>query len=272
MFAGRRCYNLCRGKEKMINQSSESAKNLPQPIETFLLFLIMANVAAVILSTEPELYADYRTFFDRFELVSVAIFIIEYIARLAFAPRDPRFAHPIRGRMRYALQPIAIVDLLAILPFFIPIVAFDLRIIRIIRMARIFRILKLSRYTDSIALIWRVLKARKEELGMIFLAGLIVLTISSAIIYFLEHPHQPDIFTSIPATMWWGVSILTTVGNIGIQPVTAVGRFFTSVIAIMAVVLVALPTGVLASGFSNELNARRLPLICPHCGKEINKV
>jgi voltage-gated potassium channel len=107
--------------------------------------------------------------------------------------------------MRYALQPIAIVDLLAVLPFFIPIIAFDLRIIRIIRLARIFRILKLSRYTDSITLIWRVLKARKEELSLIFLAGLIVLTISSAIIYFLEHPHQPDIFTSIPATMW-GVS------------------------------------------------------------------
>jgi voltage-gated potassium channel len=255
----------------MITQSSESAKNLPQPIETFLLVLIMANVAVVILSTEPELYADYRTFFDRFELISVIIFIIEYIARLALAPRDPRFAHPISGRIRYALQPIAIVDLLAILPFFIPIVSFDLRIIRIIRLARIFRILKLSRYTDSIALIWRVLKARKEELGMIFLAGLIVLTISSVIIYFFEYPHQPDVFTSIPATMWWGVSILTTVGNIGIQPVTAIGRFFASVIAIMAVVLVALPTGVLASGFSVELNRRDSSLICPHCGEEIDK-
>jgi voltage-gated potassium channel len=171
--------------------------------------------------------------------------------------------------LRYALQPIAIVDLLAILPFFFPITGLDLRIIRAVRLVRVFRILKLGRYSDSVGLIVRVLKKEKEDLGVILFAGMIILVISSALIFFFENPHQPNAFPSIPAAMWWGIATLTTVGNTDIHPITLGGRVFGAAIAIIGVILVALPTGILASAFAKEMDRESGTRRCPHCGREI---
>src|SRR5207244_291073 len=120
----------------------------------------------MVLETVQFIYDAHEHFFDLFETVSVVIFSVEYLARLWACTASPRFAHPLWGRLRFALTPLAIIDLLAVLPFYMPFLHdhVDLRFVRGVRLVRLLRLFKLARYSRAFQLFGRVLIARKEEL------------------------------------------------------------------------------------------------------------
>jgi voltage-gated potassium channel len=237
----------------------------------FLTVLILINVIAVMLETVDELSSQYSLVFEIIEVFSVIVFTIEYILRLWTCNLSPRFKHPITGRIKFAFTPMALIDLLAILPFYLPmLLPLDLRFVRSLRLFRLFRLFKMARYSESLRTVLNVTRSRKEELAISLFVVIVLLVFASSFIYYAEHEAQPEAFPSIPASMWWGVTTLTTVGYGDVYPITYVGRIFGAIIAILGIGMFALPTGILASGFSEEMQKRRKQKCCPHCGKEIS--
>lgn len=241
--------------------------------DLFLFILIALNVVAVIVETVDELAMQYAVVFAYFEFFSVAVFSLEYVLRLWTCTVDKRYARPISGRIRFAGSWHAVVDILAILPFYLPMfLPLDLRIIRALRFFRLLRFLKLSRYSESMRIFGKVLHSERSELMVaLFVAG-VLLVLGSSFLYLVEHEAQPDKFSSIPAAMWWGVATLTTVGYGDVAPITPLGRFLGAIVAVMGIGMFALPAGILASGFARELGKRRgEPEVCPHCGEPLEE-
>ena len=179
-------------------------------------------------------------------------------------------AHPVTGRIKYIFTPLAIIDLLAILPFYLPFMNIDFRFIRSIRLTRLFRIAKLGRYSVALEAMNIAIKRKKEQLIITVGILLFFLLLSSSLLYYTEYEAQPDKFTSIPHAMWWGIATLTTVGYGDIYPVTTAGKIISSLIAIIGVGICALPTGIISAGFlENIRNNQESTKVCPHCGKEI---
>ena len=243
-------------------------------VAAFLMVLILINVAAVVLETVDELNQQYGAVFQAVEAFSVGVFTIEYLLRLWVATYNPKFSKPLTGRIRFALTPMAIIDLIAILPAFLPLLfAFDLRIIRILRLFRLFRLLKMNRYVEALDKLDDVIWSKRQELLTITLAVATLLLFASSFIYILENEAQPDKFPSIPAAMWWGIATLTTVGYGDVYPVTPLGKLLAGLIAFLGVGIFALPAGILASGFAEEIRKRReivdCETVCPHCGRDL---
>lgn len=250
--------------------SSYDAEDSSRYFNVAMLVLISLNVMAAILETETGLYSRYKTFFDLFEAISVGLFTLEYLLRIWSCTEDPKYKGPISGRLRFVLSPLMLIDLVAFLPFYVTTLGIDLRVIRVIRLFRLFRLMKLGRYTKSLSIIQNVIKSRKEELSLTLFSGVILLILASSLLYFIEHDAQPDVFSSIPESMWWAAVTLTTVGYGDIYPVTVLGKIVGASIAVLGIGLFALPAGIIASGFASELQDKSAePQICPHCGKEI---
>ena len=239
--------------------------------DLFIVSLIALNVVAFTLGTVESLYAKVPGLFRWFEIVSVGVFTAEYVLRLWSCTHDGRYGRPVRGRIRYALTPMLLIDLFAILPFYLPFVAVDLRFMRAVRLVRLFRVMKLARYSRAIKTLGRVVSAKKEELGVTLFVLCLLLIFASSLLYYAEHGSQPEHFSSIPAAMWWGVATLTTVGYGDVYPVTVLGKLLASAIAVLGIGMFALPTGVLGAGFVEEIQSRkRAPACCPHCGKALD--
>lgn len=235
-----------------------------------MLSLITLNVVALVLETVEEIQSAAPAIFSAFEALSVAIFTAEYLLRLWSCTVSEKYRRPFLGRLRFALTPLALVDLLAILPFYVPQQRVDGRVLRILRLFRVFRVAKLGRYSRAIATFGRVARGKKAELITTLSILMILLVISSSLMYYAEKDAQPDKFTSIPAAMWWGMETLTTIGYGDIYPVTYLGKLLAGCVAVLGIGMFALPTGILGAAFVEELQAqKRQPTNCPHCGKEI---
>jgi len=236
--------------------------------DIFIVTLILLNVIAVTMETIPGWSEAYDPWFRAIEVASVAVFTVEYVLRIWSCTSDPRFAHPIFGRLKMMITPMSLVDLAAILPFYLPmLIPVDLRIARALRLMRIFRILMIARYSESLHLFHNVLRRRREELIVIVFTLGVVLVVVSGLMYLAERNAQPDKFSSIPATMWWGIITLTTIGYGDMVPITPAGKILGAFISILGVGLFALPAGLLGSAFVEELNKKKHPDRCPHCGK-----
>ena len=235
-----------------------------------IMSLIALNVVAVMLATVEGIFQAYRQWFFAIELVSVTVFTGEYLGRLWTCTLDDEYANPIVGRLRFALHPLLVIDLLAILPFFVGAFFIDLRFLRALRLFRFFRLLKLARYSDAMQGFAFVFREKKEDLTIALSATTVLLLIASSLMYFAERHAQPEAFSSIPEALWWGVVTLTTVGYGDVYPVTPIGRLLGSVIAVLGVGLVALPASILASGFIEE--EERTDGICPHCGEYVDEL
>jgi voltage-gated potassium channel len=151
-----------------------------------------------------------------------------------------------------------------------PLAAHDTVVFRLLRIFRLLRLLKLGRYHSSLGLLGKVLKNRREELTISLVLVLMLVVVASTLMYALEHQAQPKAFSSIPAAMWWGVVTMTTVGYGDVYPVTAAGKLVAGLSLLLGVGLFALPAGILASGFSEELGRERPMPVCPHCGKPLD--
>ncbi len=250
-------------------------------VDNFIILLIAANVLAVIFQTEPTLETEYKGFFYNFELISTIIFTMEYVCRMWVCTLDKRYQGGIKGRLRYAITPMALVDIIAIAPFYLQFIKMDLRIARAIRLMRLVRILKMGRYAHAVKTLTNVIARKKEELTMVTFMGVMVLVLCASLIYFTEHGALNDKgeaignFSSIPESMWWAVVTLTSVGFGDVVPSTGVGQFVGAIICVLGVMMVALPTGILASGFAEEIREQRRGKdsdifgFCPHCGEQL---
>lgn len=237
---------------------------------TVMLALIFLNVIAVVAGSVRSVEARWGGFLHAFEVVSVVVFTIEYLGRLWACTADERFHRGVAGRVRFAFQGMSMVDLLSILPFYLPFVHADLRSLRALRLLRLFRIAKILRYYSRLNLIRRVFDAKKEELIITSILIVLLLVVSSSVLFYCENPVQPDVFSSIPATMWWAVTTFTTVGYGDIYPVTLLGKLFAGIVAILGIGMFALPTGILSAGFVEEVQrAKASGRACPHCGREM---
>lgn len=228
-----------------------------------ILTLIFLNVLAIILESVAALQARWGAAFDAFELFSVAVFTVEYGLRLWTATENPRYARPFSGRLRYALRPLLLIDLLAVLPAYLPILGVNLAFVRALRLMRVFRLVKIVRYTETLGLFGRVVRERRAELVVTTALVGLLLVLASSLMFYAERAAQPETFSSIPATMWWAVATLTTVGYGDVYPITAAGRVLAAVVAVLGIGLFALPTGILGAGFVEEIEKRRGRLAAP---------
>jgi len=218
--------------------------------------LIVANVAAFSLETVPAYAAKYRFQFVVFEFVSVAIFTAEYALRLWVCVLHPPYAgqNPARVRLRFALTPFMLIDLLAIAPSYAALVTgLDLRVLRVLRLLRF---LKLARFSPALNTTLRVLAAERAALLGVLIVMFGMLIISASLLYVAEGDVQPDAFGSVPQAMWWAIATLTTVGYGDVTPATPAGRVLAGLVMIMGLGLFALPIGIIASGFMDEFRRR----------------
>ncbi|MCG8690502.1 MAG: ion transporter [Minwuiales bacterium] len=221
---------------------------LGRVVNAGIVALILVNVTAVILESVGSLHARYSGLFWTVEAVSVAAFTVEYAARV-WVSREAG------GRLRYMLSPMALVDLVAILPFYLGfLIAADLRFLRALRLLRLF---KLTRHFAAIGILADVMRAEARAFGAAILVMLILMVIAASGMHLVEHRAQPEAFGSIPAAMWWAMVTLTTVGYGDVTPITSMGKLIGAVIMVMGIGMVALPAGMLASRFSDELAKRR---------------
>ncbi len=226
-------------------------------IDWGLIVLIVANVVAVTLETVPSLAQRYGPAFRVFDTVSVAIFTVEYALRVWVCVEHLPLARlsPLKARLRFAASPYAIIDLLAILPFYIALFFpfLDLRMLRIFRLLRLF---KLARYSPALATLGRVLADERRALVAALLIMVGLLTLAATAMYNVERHVQPDVFGSIPQAMWWAAATLTTVGYGDAIPITGLGRVLGVVVMVFGLGMFALPIGIIASGFASEIHRR----------------
>ena len=242
-------------KEELKNKEN-AIKSANIAVNYFLIALISLNAIAVIFSSVDDIQNRYNRLFSWFEYFSIIIFTIEYVLRLWTAKNlYPEAKNPY---LKYICSGYAIIDLLAFLPFYFPLILpVDLRVLRLLRLVRMLRVLKLIRYNDSLGMITKVLKREKDKLFIAFIFILILILVSSSVLYFLENEAQPDKFPNIPATFWWAVATLTTVGYGDVYPITVLGKLLAGFIAILAIGLVALPSGIISAGLIKEIKKEK---------------
>ena len=227
------------------------------------------------------------------EFWSLVVFTIEYALRIWTANLLYPDLGPFRSRMRYILSPMAIIDLISILPFLLPFMPYTFVGVRAFRLVRLLRIFKLNRYSDALAAIGGVFRRKSQQIVASIFFVFIILVLASLLIYYAEHDSQPDQFENAFSGLWWAVATLTTVGYGDIYPITPIGRFLGAIIAILGIGMVAVPTSILSAGFMEllETNAGEganagaspkgpehaaektdsvePPQYCPHCGKKL---
>lgn len=236
--------------------------------------MIVLSIVAVMLETVEPIYVEYQDLFYYFELSTIIVFSIEYLLRVWSSVEDPRYSHPFFGRLRYMTSFMALVDLLSTLPFYIPmLIPFDLRFLRGLRLIRLFRVFKLGHYSKPLRNISIVIHEKRFDIFVSFCIILLLLIMSSSLMYFIENEAQPETFTSIPAALWWGVSTLTTIGYGDIVPITPLGRVCSAVISILGIGTFALPSGIIVSGLIETMNtekesAKKL-VYCPYCKEKL---
>lgn len=241
----------------------------------FIYGLIILNVVALIFESYREIRGEYYTLFQVIETFSVIIFTIEYLLRLWVADIDKNSNY---SRFKFAISPLGLIDLFAILPYYLPMIfPIDLRVIRILRLLRLLRIFKLGRFSKSLKTISEVLKETKADLAITLFVAFILLVLSSTLMYHFESEVQPDKFASIGHSFWWAVATLTTVGYGDVYPVTAIGKLLSAVIALIGIGFVALPTGIISSAFVEKIQKKKrknqvIEYECPECGTKFKPI
>lgn len=225
--------------------------------ESFLISLIITNVIAVTLESVPSLHDAYRVQFEWFEYVSVGIFAVEYALRVWTSIEDPRQAArgPFWGRVRYALSPVMLVDFLSfapsILSVFVPVL--DLRVLRLFRLLRL---MKIARYSPALTTLIEVIKSERRALLGTLLLIVCIMVLSAYTMYVVEGSIQPKSFGSLPSSLYWAVTTLTTTGYGDITPQTAIGRLVAGITMMLGLALFALPVGIVATNFVTEIHRR----------------
>ena len=221
-------------------------KNL-QRIEGLVYTLIILSIASIVLETHQGLSAEWHAGLKKFEIFTYIVFTTEYALRLGFAIRQ--------GRAKsYAFSFFGIIDLLAILPFFLPFfIAFDARAIRTLRLLRMVNLVKVIRHSKAVRTLVKVIQSIKTELGLTLFASLVLVLMAGMMMYYAEHETQPEVFTNMSQAIWWAIATLTTIGYGDIYPITAIGKVLASLVALIGIGLIAIPTGLISAAYVEAL-------------------
>ena len=225
--------------------------------DLFIIVWVVLSVVSVLLETVESVHYIMAMEFAVLDSVAVAVFTTEYLMRIYSCVEDPRFKGAFTGRAGYAFTPGAVIDALAVMPFFLEALLhhlFDLRFLRIFRMLRL---LKLTRFSDATKLVWDGIKREAGTIGASFFVLLLVIILCGSVGYLLEHAAQPDKFESIPTSIYWSVITLSSVGYGDISPITPLGRILASLMALLGIALVAIPAGILSAAFTDQLRVER---------------
>jgi len=224
-------------------------KQLPAFFDKFIYALIILNLISMVIESEPDLTEEIKTYFFYFEVFSITIFTLEYVIRSWFS---------FKQKKNYNISFFGIIDLLSILPFFFSsVIGFDGRFVRIFRLFRVSRILKLGKFSKSFEILGEGISNVKKELYITFFIAFIMLFFSASGIYYLENPEQPKAFSSITESFWWAVSSLTGVGFEEIFPKTIGGKLFGTLISLVGIGVVAVPTGIVSASFVEVLEEQK---------------
>ncbi|NET31297.1 MAG: ion transporter [Cyanothece sp. SIO1E1] len=274
-------------KEKVfeiLDGGEKKKTTLNKQVNATIMALIILSVIAIILASYAPLRERFGTAFTVFELLTIIIFSLEYGLRIWIADLKYPALSASKARLKFISSPMGMVDLVAILPFYLPfVVAFDLRFIRLLRILRLLRVLKLKRHSRALKIIVRIFSEKRSELSITLFVTFILLLISSSVMYNLENEAQPDKFPDIISTFWWAIATLTTVGYGDVFPITPLGKFFGGIIALLGIGMVALPTGIISAAFIEGLEKekkkkkkrRSMPenvedyKFCPCCGQPL---
>ena len=257
-------FGLSRNRIYQILEFTDPEDRTSRIISFGIVGLIIVNVLAIVLESIPSLYEAYEITFFRLEIVSCIIFILEYVLRVWASVEDPETVGDDSGtqisngkrRINFMLKPLAIIDFLAFVPIFLQLLfpGVDLRFLRALRLLRVF---KLTRYFQSFEMILEVLHDEWRSLAGTVFIMLVILVIAACGLYYIERDIQPDKFGSIPEAMWWAMAALTTVGYGDAYPITPIGKIIGSIVTLLGIGMVALPSGILASSFSERMRQRR---------------
>lgn len=228
------------------------------PVNKALVLLIIVAVVEAVIDTEPTVADGREALLNNIEFGIGLVFLVEYAARAWIAVDNPRFARYRYPRLRYLVTPIAIIDLLAVLPALFAFGGAPSLVLRFFRVMRMLRLAKLGRTSKAWNLLREAFVQKRQEFALIL--GMLMVTILGAgsLMYFAEGDVQPDKFGSIPRAMWWAIITLTTIGYGDAYPITPLGKFLAGGIAIMGVMLIALPTGLFAASFTEAMDRERM--------------
>jgi voltage-gated potassium channel len=256
---------------------------------SFMYALISVNILLIVLETAPDITPVTTGISTTIYFFSICIFIVLYVLRLWACVEDPRFSKPLTGRLRYMTTPYAVIDLLVLIAFTTPISFMrDPLVYEVIRFLRLSIILKLIRYSDSLQTMSRIFISKRKPLGMALYMLLFLLLITSTMMFLVEHSAQPEKFSSVAESMWWGIETLTTLGYGDIVPITPVGKLLGGFVALLGIGMFAIPAGILASGFYEEYTREEEKVanrnrslaegeetedqgVCPICGRPMNR-
>lgn len=258
-----------------IIQADYSGDKASKIFDLFIIGLIILNVITIIIETFT-LSPTQKVIITDIETVSVVIFTVEYLLRLWTSDLMYPEKGAAKSRIRYILSFMAVIDLLAILPFYVPfLIPVDLRVLRMLRIIRLLRLFKIGRYTSAFSTISLVFKNKAAQLISSMFVVALLMIISSILMYNVEHDIQPEKFKNAFSGLWWAVSTFTTVGYGDIYPITTAGKVLSSIMALLGIGLVAVPTGIISAGFVEVVNdpENKKPAekcYCPYCGNKIN--
>ena len=264
-------------KEKIFEviQPAEDGKLASRVFDCFIMALIALSIFSIFAITF-DLSESTTRHLRLVEKLSLIVFTIEFLLRVwtsdLMFPEDSR----LKALFKYLTTGMAVIDLLAILPFYLPMVLpINLLGLRLLRLTRILRVCKLTRYSEALASIADVFQSKSKEIIASFLVVFLMLIVASLMIYYAEHETQPEAFKNAFSGLWWAVATLTTVGYGDIYPVTVMGRIIGAIIALLGIGMVAIPTGIISSGFIEHLRKKESSseeiTYCPHCGKMLKK-
>ena len=237
-------------------ETSEHPNTLSRFVDITLIVLIVASVTAVVLESIESFETAYDDALYWFEVLTICVFTIEYLLRVWSCVENPDAAGNLRTRLRFMVSAHAIIDLLAILPYYLLAFGlfggFDMRFLRAIRLLRV---LKLTRYSAALHMLFVTFRENGRALGASFIILVTVMLLAASGMYYFERQAQPEDFGSIPAAMWWAFATLTTVGYGDVTPITVGGKIFGALIAVVGIGMVALPTSILATGYAQQLKS-----------------
>jgi voltage-gated potassium channel len=219
----------------------------PRGISLVLIILILVSTIVAIVETEDMMRSGRERVFFTLEMAFAAVFTIEYVFRIWSAPEGPR------SRLRYALMPSSIVDLIVVIASLIPLVGSNVVALRMLRVLRMLRLAKLGRFSRALGTLHRAILSRASHLLATLAMAVVFLLFAATLTYWIEGAGQPDRFGSIPRALWWAAVTMTTVGYGDVIPLTPLGKLIAVITSMGGIVLIAIPTGILAASFSDEL-------------------
>lgn len=251
-----------RAQTFAILHAPDPANRMARWINWFLAALIVLNAVAITLETVPGLNRELARALHAFEAASTAIFIVEYLARVWTCVEQRSLAHPLWGRLRYMRQPLALLDLIAIVTWWTP---WDLRFLRVVRLVRLLRIFHLYEFEAALDRLAESLRRRRELLLVAVVLMAVFVYLAGSLLYHIEHARQPQVFSSIPATFWWAAVTFNTIGYGDMVPLTPLGQFAVGLMAVFGIGVFALPTAIVIAAII-ESSASGTAYVCHECG------